>query len=85
MFPGRPVVPLSWDKEFFCLGVPFSQDKVRSTCPGTKSLSQKNKKTGNVHSKTGKRHSKTGKDVPKQERAFQNRKGRSKTGNHRKK
>ena len=67
--------------------------------PGTKSLAQKNTKTGKGRSKTGKDVPKQEKDVPKQEkdvpkqekvvlkqkRTFQNRKKCSETGNHWKK
>ena len=105
-------VPLSLcpgTKKNSCPGVPLSRDKGRSKCPGTnssvpsrpgtKSLAQKNTKTGKGRSKTGKdvpKHekdvTKQEKDIPKQEkvvlkqkRTFQNRKKCSETGNHWKK
>ena len=109
--PGQDV-PLSLcpgTKKNSCPGVPLSRDKGRSKCPGTnssvpsrpgtKSLAQKNTKTGKGRSKTGKDVPKQEKDVPKQEkdvpkqekvvlkqkRTFQNRKKCSETGNHWKK
>ena len=81
---GRPVVPLSRDKEIFLSRCPFvpgqgqeQMSRDKPLCPGTSWDKITLQKTGKGHSKTekgrsktGKGRSKTGNEVLKQERMF---------------